>query len=192
MRSSDSNSRFVSPRPPNGRPDWKSAGAFMVLDENWRGKIWKAGLVLLIPVVGWPVLLGYRWVVIRRLLSNAKPVLPEWEGNLGHFFAEGLKAVLVINVYYAPIYTWMLFRLRHAPQASEIPAVPLAIAFLVFPITSTLIIPSTVAASQFLTSEAVILLVRGSYSRDRDVAAYFHHSSWLLAGVAHRSNTFCI
>ncbi|MCU0718538.1 MAG: hypothetical protein MUC83_02450 [Pirellula sp.] len=67
--------------------------AYVVLDPNWRKKIFLGGLlILLCHPIGWPVALGYRKVLISRLSLGLEPVLPEWKGNGFRFYFEGIKA----------------------------------------------------------------------------------------------------
>ena len=61
--------------------NWKASTLFMATDPDWKRKIFVGGLVLLIPIIGWPAILGYRKVVVERLVDGALPLLPEWRGN---------------------------------------------------------------------------------------------------------------
>src|SRR5580658_9037008 len=65
------------PRWARVRLDWRSACLFMAVDPSWRRKVWIAGLVLLIPVIGWPAILGFRKEAIFRLVHGNHPVLPD-------------------------------------------------------------------------------------------------------------------
>ncbi len=81
------------------------SGAFVVRDPNWRQKIFFGGLlILLFHPIGWPIALGYRKVLISNLSSGTEPLLPEWKGNVGYFFMEGVKAMGVIFGYLFPLY----------------------------------------------------------------------------------------
>lgn len=85
------------------RLDWRSALLFPTADPEWRRKAGIGGLVLLIPVIGWVAVLGYRKEAVFRLIRRDAPVLPDWRGNGIRFLIEGLKAVAVINTYYLPV-----------------------------------------------------------------------------------------
>nr|MCU0714471.1 DUF4013 domain-containing protein [Pirellula sp.] len=87
----------------------EKGGAFVVLDPEWRQKIFFGGLLLLLcHPVGWPIALGYRKVLISHLASGRDPVLPEWKGNVLRFYFEGLKAMGVIFGYLLPLYSILL------------------------------------------------------------------------------------
>lgn len=80
-----------------------AAGLFFVDDPDWRRKLWRGGLTVLTPFVGWHIVLGYRRHLIRHLIEGPS-VLPEWRGNTLRHFVDGLKASCVIFGYLAPLY----------------------------------------------------------------------------------------
>lgn len=89
------------------------AAAFVVRDPGWRRKIFFGGLLLLlVNPIGWPAVLGYRKALIGRLLSGADPPLPDWRGDVGRHFVDGLKAIGVIFGYLAPAYLALALALR--------------------------------------------------------------------------------
>ena len=80
--------------------DWNSATQFPVADPDWRRRIIRGGWILLIPLIGWPIILGYRSDAVFHLLKNERPLLPIWECRLGHYLTRGLQAMIIINLYY--------------------------------------------------------------------------------------------
>jgi hypothetical protein len=114
----------------------------MVADPAWRSKLWKAGLVLLIPGVGWPALLGYRKKAVFRLASGTAPILPDWEEGLGSFTRGGHQAMGVIHAYLSPLYLWFLLRVVNPAFLAGVPWGAVLLFFLVFPIFSMLILPA--------------------------------------------------
>lgn len=135
--------------------DWISACRFLVIDPQWRRKVWLGGWILLLPLIGWPAVLGYRKVAIDRLVQGTIPVLPDWGRGLWFYAWEGCKAMLVINGYYLPVYAWVGYRLSQAPQSAEIPWGWLALFFAVLPIFSTLITAAVLGFAQFYVSEPI-------------------------------------
>ncbi len=114
----------------------------MLRDRMWRQKIFWAGLLLLVPVIGWPSVLGYRKDLIGRLFSGAEPLLPALRGRIPRHLAEGLKAVAVIFSYYAPLYLALLLLLSTkdvTPGASWLLPIGLC---LLFPLFSPLSFPA--------------------------------------------------
>ena len=133
--------------PPHVR-DWRSACLFMATDPGWKREIGIGGWILLIPVIGWPAVLGYRTEAISRLVGGEPPVLPAWRNRLRDYISKGLKAILVINTWYVPILFWLVWRLNQSPHCDLIPWFPLAAFFLCVPILSTMIVPALLWYSQ--------------------------------------------
>ncbi len=138
------------------RLDWPSACLFVTADPDWKKKIFVGGCVLLLPLIGWPAILGYRKEAILRLKHGTSPVLPDWNAGLWHFTAEGLKAVGVINAYYLPIYAWFAFRFFSAPELQSFPWFALACGCALFPIFSTLVVPVVLLYCRFLAPAGVM------------------------------------
>ena len=135
--------------------DWSSATQFPVADPDWRRKIIRGGWILLIPLIGWPMILGYRSDAVFRLLKDEKPLLPNWERGLGHYLYRGLQAMLIINIYYVPAWIYLIVKFRTHPGGAEIPWLWLAAFFAVLPIFSTLIIPCLTFWGLFLIDHPV-------------------------------------
>src|SRR5581483_8460161 len=81
---------------------WRTAFTFMTHAPAWKRHLFLGGfLLLLCPPVGWPLALGYRREVARRLVEGQEPVLPNWR-SWAVYLRDGLKAVGVILTYYIP------------------------------------------------------------------------------------------
>ena len=103
--------------------DWRTASTFLVVDPDWRRKVWIGGLLLLVPIVGWPVALGYRKALIDRLWRGTAPLLPEWRGLVGDYWCSGMRAVGVMTVFFAPLYVAFAVRtLQHGAPSRERPS----------------------------------------------------------------------
>jgi len=125
--------------------DVRSACLFMTADPQWRRKLFFAGLVLMLPAVGWPMLLGYRKLTIDRVHSGADPVLPEWGGNFGKCLTEGLKCCAVIAAYLLPAsaLTWSV--IASTGHLRDLPWLPAACFLFAFPIFAPIALPTTLA-----------------------------------------------
>lgn len=123
------------------RLDWRSAGLACTADADWRSRIWHGGLLLLLPFVGWPLVLGYRRLFVERLLDGARPLLPAWQGNHGIALRHGLAAMAVIHAWYAPLYLWLAIKTTEAHAWQELPWLPALVFVASFSIFSTLIVP---------------------------------------------------
>jgi Protein of unknown function (DUF4013) len=138
--------------------DWNSATQFPVADPDWRRKIIRGGWILLIPLIGWPIILGYRSDAVFRLLKDGKPLLPNWDRGLGHYLYRGLQAMMIINIYYLPAWIYLIVKFRTHPGGAEIPWLWLSAFFAVLPIFSTLIIPCLTFWGLFLIDHPVFSL----------------------------------
>lgn len=127
-------------------PDWRAAGLACTADPDWRRRIWIGGLILMIPVVGWPLVLGYRRMFAERLLDRARPLLPRWRDVWPKALAYGAGATLVIHTYYLPLYVWLAVRTSGEDAWSEIPWAWGLLLGGVFPVFSTLWIPAWILA----------------------------------------------
>ena len=121
--------------------NWRAASLLFALDPAWKRKLFLAGLVLLIPVVGWPALLGYRKAFIERLIAGQSPIMPEWRGQFFHHMSEGFKAVFVIFAYLSPIFIWFLVRMQGELGSADLPWFAISLLLLIFPIFSPLLLP---------------------------------------------------
>lgn len=85
------------------KPDPHAAGLHPLRDPDWRAKLLHGGRLVWVPVVGWPMLLGYRRSLVASFLRGGSPALPAWHGAHGTHLANGLKATVVIQAYLAPL-----------------------------------------------------------------------------------------
>ncbi len=86
----------------NFQLNWKAASLFVQLDPDWNQKIRTGGLWVFVPLIGWPISLGYRKVLIDHLRSGQE-VLPGWQ-HVSRFLKEGLRSAAVIFAFYSPLY----------------------------------------------------------------------------------------
>ncbi len=118
-----------------------AAGLVAVLDPDWRGKIWIGGLLLLIPVLGWPALVGYRSRFVPRLLGSEAPLLPSWRDETAAQVRDGLKALAVIFGYQLPLFVALGSVAATRGYVPEATAGWLCAFFVAWPIFSTLSFP---------------------------------------------------
>lgn len=136
--------RVNTSEPTEVQPPGVAEGLFLLHDPDWRLKVFRGGLLLLIPFFGWFATLGYRKALIARLYSGVRPPLPEWRGEAWSHIVEGLKAGAVIFVQYLPLGLLLaaLLITRGARFDPALLAAPLF--FTLFPIFSTLAFPLAV------------------------------------------------
>jgi hypothetical protein len=85
--------------------DVGKAVGFVFEDEEWVAKILLGAAITLIPIFGTLAMLGYTIAVVRNVREGQPHPLPDWV-NLGSFFLDGLKLLVVNLVYQLPI--WIL------------------------------------------------------------------------------------
>src|SRR5512139_287495 len=120
----------------------RAACLFVLADPEWRRKIFRGGLLLLVQPIGWPAILGYRAALARHLFGDAPVPLPPWRGQVFRHFLDGLKAMAVIFGHLLPLYVLL------AAMATSRGFVPgrdtalVALFFVALPIFSTLSFPA--------------------------------------------------
>lgn len=123
-----------------------AAGLVAILDPDWRRKLRRGGLVLLIPFLGWPAVLGYRTAFVRHLFSDTAAPLPDWdEGVLGHA-VTGFKAMTVIFGYLLPLYLAIGVVVAARGFVPGVGTIAVSAFFVALPIFSTLSFPTTCIA----------------------------------------------
>lgn len=78
--------------------------AYMFKDKEWPTKIVLGALIGIVPILNFATA-GYAVQTTRNIRDNQSP-LPQWSSNIGKFFMDGLK-LLVINLLYS-IPLWIL------------------------------------------------------------------------------------
>jgi predicted PurR-regulated permease PerM len=80
--------------------DFSTPFSYPFKDPDWLKKIAIAGLVSLIPIVGWLYLFGWGLEITRQIIKDEAVVIPGTE--FGKFVTRGLKAWVVGIVYAIP------------------------------------------------------------------------------------------
>ncbi|HEX7556867.1 MAG TPA: DUF4013 domain-containing protein [Leptolinea sp.] len=80
--------------------DFGAPFSFPFQDQAWLKKIAIAGLITLIPIVGWLYLLGWGLEITRQIIHKEPVIIPETD--FGKFLTRGFKAWVVGIVYAIP------------------------------------------------------------------------------------------
>ncbi len=72
-------------------------------DPDWLKKVGIAAVVILIPVIGSIVLMGWGLEITRRVINNDPQPLPDWS-NFSSFLSNGFKAFVAVLAYIFPIF----------------------------------------------------------------------------------------
>ena len=70
--------------------------------SRWIKKVGIAALVILIPIVGGIILMGWALELMRRVIADDPTPLPDWS-NFGGFLGKGFKAFVVTLAYALPV-----------------------------------------------------------------------------------------
>jgi hypothetical protein len=82
--------------------DLGRAFSYVFDDEQWLTVILLGGLLLIVPIFGQIVLLGFMLAAARNVMQGSANPLPRWD-NLGDKFMQGLYALAIQIVYALPI-----------------------------------------------------------------------------------------
>lgn len=80
--------------PSAGTIDGGRAFTYFSKDPTWMNKVLIGGLILIIPIVGFLVLMGYQLRLIKNVAEGRELPLPEWE------MGEQLKTGFILFLYY--------------------------------------------------------------------------------------------
>jgi len=73
-------------------------------DPQWLKKVGIAAVVILIPVIGSIVVMGWGLEITRRVINNEAQPLPDWSGNdFGSYLSNGFKAFIATLAYFFPV-----------------------------------------------------------------------------------------
>lgn len=75
---------------------------YMFKDANWVSKVLLGAVIGIVPILNFATS-GYAVQVVRNIRNDQAPPLPDWSNNLGKFFTEGLKLVVITLLYSIPI-----------------------------------------------------------------------------------------
>ncbi len=81
--------------------DIGQAFGFVFEDEEWIKKTLLGSVILLVPVLGIFVLMGYTIAIIRNVKAGDPRPLPAWD-NLGGYFMDGLMFCIAYLLYSLP------------------------------------------------------------------------------------------
>ncbi len=82
--------------------DFGRAFTYAFEDSEWIKKVGIAAVVILIPIVGGIVLMGWALELMRRVIQNEPQPLPDWS-DFGGLLGKGFKAFVVTLAYALPV-----------------------------------------------------------------------------------------
>lgn len=78
------------------------AFTYVTEDPEWFKKVGVAALVMLIPIIGQIVVLGWSIEVTRRVIKGEPDTLPDWS-NFSDFLSKGFQAFVISFAYLLPV-----------------------------------------------------------------------------------------
>lgn len=82
--------------------EFGKAFTFAFEDKEWVKKLGIAGLLLIVPIIGWLAVAGWGIELTKRVIAREPQPLPEWS-NFGDYLMKGLMVWVVGFVYSLPI-----------------------------------------------------------------------------------------
>lgn len=82
--------------------NYSKAFSYVFEDKDWVSKVLIAGLISLIPVIGWLYIAGWMIEIVRRVKAGRTDILPQT--HFSDFLSLGFKAWVVSLVYMIPIF----------------------------------------------------------------------------------------
>ncbi len=82
--------------------EFGKAFTFAFEDKDWIKKLGIAGLLLIIPIIGWLAVAGWGIELTKRVIARDPNPLPEWS-NFGDLLMKGLMVWVIGFVYALPI-----------------------------------------------------------------------------------------
>jgi uncharacterized membrane protein len=80
--------------------DFSTPFSYPFSDSRWLKKLAIAGLIMLIPVVGWFYLFGWGLEITRQIIKREPVTIPDTD--FGRFLSRGFKAWVIGIVYAIP------------------------------------------------------------------------------------------
>jgi hypothetical protein len=78
------------------------AFTYVTEDPQWIQKVGIAALILIIPILGQIIVLGWALEVTRHIINGEPEVLPDWN-NFGDFLGKGFQAFVIAFAYSLPV-----------------------------------------------------------------------------------------
>ena len=82
--------------------EFGKAFTFAFEDPEWMKKLGIAGLLLIIPIVGWLAVAGWGIELTKRVIARDPQPLPDWS-NFGDYLMKGLMVWVIGFVYSLPL-----------------------------------------------------------------------------------------
>lgn len=78
------------------------AFSYVTEDPEWLKKVAIAALVMLIPIIGQMVVIGWALEITRRVINHESEMLPDWS-NFSDYLSKGFQGFVINFVYILPV-----------------------------------------------------------------------------------------
>jgi len=92
--------------------------SFVFEDKKWIEKILIGGILMLIPLLGPILMLGYSVALVRNVRNHEPEPLPEWD-DWGTKIAEGFKLLIINFIWGLPLFILMFLMFIPAAMAGN-------------------------------------------------------------------------
>ena len=79
------------------------AFSYVTEDPEWLKKVGIAALVMIIPIIGQIIVIGWALEMTRRVINSEPEMLPDWS-NFGDYLSKGFQGFVVMFVYLLPVF----------------------------------------------------------------------------------------
>lgn len=123
------------------------AALYALRDPKWRSIYRAGGWWLLVPVIGWPVVIGYRRMLVDHLFAPKATALPRFRGQVGRLLLAGWSAIAVIFGHLLPVYAAFLGLLIARGWTPNAATLWCAAGFAIWPLWSPLSLPLAIGVA---------------------------------------------
>ena len=123
------------------------AALYALRDPKWRSIYRAGGWWLLVPVIGWPVVIGYRRLLVEHLFAPKETPLPRFRGQVGRLLLAGWSAIAVIFGHLLPVYVVLLSLLIARGWTPNAATLWCAAGFALWPLWSPVSLPLAIGAA---------------------------------------------
>lgn len=123
------------------------AALYALRDPKWRSIYRAGGWWLLVPVIGWPVVIGYRRMLVDHLFAPKATALPRFRGQVGRLLVAGWSAMAVIFGHLLPVYAVFVGLWLARGWTPNAWTLWCALGFVLWPLWSPLSLPLAIGAA---------------------------------------------
>lgn len=79
------------------------AFSYVTEDPEWLKKVGIAALIMIIPILGQIIIIGWALEITRRVINHEPEMLPDWS-NFSDYLSKGFQGFVISFVYLLPVF----------------------------------------------------------------------------------------